>query len=493
MMPSETAPRASAPAQALVAAFALVGVYLLWASLPWPLIHDAPILHYIAQRIGAGDVPYRDVFDMNQPGAYLLHRAVIAVLGATDVAWRLFDLLWLALTAALAWAFVRPWGPASALGAAALFAVYHLAGGAWQAGQRDFVLCAFLLAGALGVAAWIESGARWPIVVGGLALGAGITLKPHAGLFAVALAAVALAAASRTGRPWPDVALYGSALAVAPLAALAWLSARGGLDAWRAIVVDYLLPLYARLGQREDWAFWRVEVWYALGAAVVLSVATAARGRRLTWRHGIALLGLAYGVLHYVGQGKGWEYHLYPLGAFAAALAFSELDALVARRQRIAASVVGAVLVATVAFLGIRGAQTVDAAWIWDKERTVRLLVDDLRSRMVPGDRVQVLDTAEGGMHALLRLGAPSATRFIYDFHFFHDVDHPTIQQLRGELVRELAAQPPRFVVVFDRGWPSGTLDRLAGFPALSHLLEERYAVVQRRPGYVILEQRRRR
>jgi len=37
-------------------------------------------------------------------------------------------------------------GRAAAVGAGLMFALYHLAGGAWQAGQRDFLLCAFLLA-----------------------------------------------------------------------------------------------------------------------------------------------------------------------------------------------------------------------------------------------------------------------------------------------------------------------------------------------------------
>ncbi|MBI1734633.1 MAG: glycosyltransferase family 39 protein [Candidatus Rokubacteria bacterium] len=493
-MPSDTPPRASTAAQALVAGFALVGVYLLWASLPWPLIHDAPILHYIARRIAAGAVPYRDVFDMNQPGVYLLHRAVVAVFGDTDFAWRLFDVGWLALTGALLWAFARPWGPVAAAGSAALFAVYHLAGGAWQAGQRDFVLCAFLLAGALGVAGWLDaaSGARWRLAVAGLALGAGVTLKPHALLFALALGLLALAAGSRLARPLRDLVLYAAGLVAPPLVVLAWLAARGALGAWGAIVVDYLVPLYARLGRPDDWQFWRVEVWIALGAAVVLSVATAAWGRRLTWRHGIALLGVAYGLVHYVGQRKGWEYHLYPLAVFAAVLAFSEVDRLLAGRRFVPGGLVAAALVATVVLLGVRGVQTSEADWIWDKERTVRLLVDDLRSRMAPGDRVQVLDTAEGGIHALLRLGAAQATRFIYDFHFFHDVDHPTIQRLRSDFMRELTAQPPRFVVVFEHGWPSGRLDRVGRFPALSRFLEEGYGVVQRRPAYVILEKRQR-
>ena len=60
--------------------------WLAWRSLGWPLIHDAPIMHYVAWLIAQGLVPYRDAFDMNLPGVYLIHGAVLAVGGASDLA-----------------------------------------------------------------------------------------------------------------------------------------------------------------------------------------------------------------------------------------------------------------------------------------------------------------------------------------------------------------------------------------------------------------------
>ena len=60
--------------------------WLAWQSRGWPLIHDAPIMHYIAWLIAEGAVPYRDAFDMNLPGAYLIHLGVLAVGGAGDLA-----------------------------------------------------------------------------------------------------------------------------------------------------------------------------------------------------------------------------------------------------------------------------------------------------------------------------------------------------------------------------------------------------------------------
>jgi hypothetical protein len=60
---------------------AAVCAWLAWRSLGWPLIHDASIMLYIAWLIGEGAVPYRDAFDMNPPGVYLIHWAILSIGG----------------------------------------------------------------------------------------------------------------------------------------------------------------------------------------------------------------------------------------------------------------------------------------------------------------------------------------------------------------------------------------------------------------------------
>ncbi|HZN25230.1 MAG TPA: transketolase C-terminal domain-containing protein, partial [Burkholderiales bacterium] len=142
------------------------------------------------------------------------------------------------------------------------------------------------------------------------------------------------------------------------------------------------------------------------------------------------------------------EYHLYPLAAFASVLAFSEVEALVARRRVVLGGLVALSLLASGATLARRGHDTVAAGWVRDKEAVVTSLVDDLARRWTAADTIQVLDTTEGGVHALLRLGAQTPTRFLYDFHFFHDVRHPTIRGLRDELVRDLAARHDLLVTI---------------------------------------------
>ncbi|HEY3067690.1 MAG TPA: hypothetical protein VGL09_18015 [Methylomirabilota bacterium] len=489
---------------AVVAVFAVVTARLLVRSLGWPLVHDAPVMHYIAWRIGEGAVPYRDLFDMNFPGTYLVHLAVLRVLGTGDAGWRVFDLAWLAAAAALLAVFARPWGALPAIGAALCFAAYHLAGGSWNAGQRDFLLCPFLIAGAVGVALWAErprathDADQRSLQLAGLAVGAGMTIKPHVAGFALGLAVVVVVTAVRSGGGVAtSLASFLVPIAVAPVAVIVWIASVGGLRAWRDVVVEYLVPLYSRLGRAEPWTVDRWHLWVPLGGAVAISVVSAVSQRRFTVRHAVAALGVGYGGFHFLVQGKHWEYHLYPLAAFAALLAFAELDALArgdvsARPRRAPAIALGLVLTALALALSVKGVDASEAPWARDKVRRAEAVVRDLEPLLGPGDTVQVLDTTDGGLHTLLRLHVREPTRFLYDFHFFHDTASPVVRALRGELMRDLRAHPPRAIVVFERGWPRGGYERLDGFPELASFVREAYRPVAGGDGYMVHAQRHR-
>ncbi len=480
-------------------ASALLLAYLIWASRAWPLIHDAPLMHYIAWLITQGGVPYRDAFDMNLPGVYLLHLAVLRVGGPGDLAWRLFDLAWLAATCTLLWSYCRPTSDAVAAGAGAmLFGLYHLSGGAWRAGQRDFLLCLFLLAGAYGVARGLEQpDGRLALLAGGLALGGGMTVKPHAGLFWLACAVVAAAGARRAGHSaWRAGALVLSGGLVVPALVFGWLAGRGGLVPFVAVLTGYVLPLYSQVGRvsvlgATRWHAWGRASFGLLGGLGLLGLRAAAR----PWspRLVLAALGALYGAAHFALQGKGWEYQLYPLALFLCALA----PASVARRgagpvswriglggaRRAVALAAWALLVLV---LGAKGVEAREPAWVAEKARRVDALTRDLAPLVQPGQTVQVLDTTAGGIHALLRLELRQPTRFIYDFHFFHHQDDPRIRALRAELMAGLAAHPPAAVVVLEESWPELGYGRLAMFPELAQALEHAFPLAVTGPGYRI-------
>jgi hypothetical protein len=470
----------------LVAALAALALYLAWHSRSWPLIHDAPLMHYVAWLIGEGAAPYRDIFDMNTPGAYLVHLAALRTLGGGDLAWRAFDLGWLLLTSGALAAYAWPFGTGPALVAALLFAVYHLAGGPWLAGQRDFFVCALLIAGA----ALVASGRSLPrLALGGVLLGAAVTIKPIAAVFLVVVAVTAAVGAARAGRAWWSAALavVGGG-AVAPLACGAWLAWIGAMPDFLVTQREYVLPLYSRLARVSPWTalgWWPYgrPVWMLLAVLTSVLAVTAAGDQRKI----LALAGVAYGAVHFVIQGKGWEYHLYPLGAFACLAAGMALAAAGPARW----TAVAALALLTVT-LGLKGVQERYPAWIAAKEARAERLTAELRTRVAPPETVQVLDTGDVGIHALYALGLRQPTRFIYDFHFLHDEDTLFIQRLRAELMAALAATPPALIVVLEQGWPPSGYERHRRFPELQARLDAAYRLDHDGDGFRIYAKRAR-
>ena len=467
-----------------------MAVRLAWLSRDWPLVHDAPLMHYIAWRLLEGAAPYRDVFDMNFPGVYAAHALLLVTLGEGDRAFRAFDLGAVVVTGAGLVVALRGSGRWGGLAAAALFALYHLAGGPWLAGQRELLLCACLAWAAAGVIAAASARDRarvgW-LSVGALALGGAVWIKPHAGILGIPLAGWAWGAHPRSARARGLVAV-GAGFALPAMVAVAWLAWTGGLGAFLDITLRYLIPLYSRLGRSDllhelaarDYGapvLMGLAVWAILGAAALL-------GTRRRGLFAVLATGLAYGVLHFWAQGRGWEYHLYPLALFASAIGGAGLGAAAADDRRALTTALALVLALTAGSLSAKGQRNLHPAWIAQKMERVGRLTASLRPLIAAGGTVQVLDTAEGGAHALLRLHARQPSRLLYDFPLYHDVGHPYVQRLRAELMDALRAHPPAAVVVFERGWPEGGYERVTGFPDLERWLREHYRLDEEGDGY---------
>jgi len=282
-----------------------------------------------------------------------------------------------------------------------------------------------------------------------------------------------------------------------PALVFGWLAWRGGFEPFVAILTGYVLPLYGHVGRVS---VMQAFTWYAYGRllwgllailgllAVLGPVPEGARARRA-----LALLGAGYGWLHFWAQGKGWEYHLYPLALFVCALVPFALVRLSSRRSLAPALRRWASLTvfsAAVVVLGFKGVDALDAPWIADKAQRVEALTHDLARLVPPGGTVQVMDVTAGGIQALLRLGIREPTRFIYDFHFFHDVADPRIQALGREFVSGLETAPPAAIVVMLDSWNRPGYDRLREVPGLEALLDHAYVLAVEGDGYRIYEKR---
>lgn len=188
------------------------------------------------------------------------------------------------------------------------------------------------------------------------------------------------------------LAIYAAAAALVPLAIVGWLAAAGALEAWRDLVRDYLVPVYTSLRPASRWEIYRPQAWAPIAVGVTLSVTSTLARRALTVRHVVAMLGVAYGVFHYVVQGKGWDYHLYRLVAFAAVALFAELEAALAWRPLAVGVPLVACCLTAAALLGARGIDAVPMYFASAKITHVRYVVggsrpDHAARRSRPGAR----------------------------------------------------------------------------------------------------------
>ena len=465
---------------AIVLVLAFVTLYeirLLAISWNWRLLHDAPLMHYVSWRILHGAIPYKDLFDMNFPGTYACHMAVLAVLGKSDLAWRITDLAFLAAAVGLAAAFCRKAGRLSAVAVVCFFSAYHLRYGAPGMGQRDFLILPFLMGGVYGVTAFLEDPRRrWALFAGALAVGFAATIKPIPAFLAAMLGAWMLWE-MRT-QSWKSIgaaaAIWCAGFLVAPLAAIGWLASLGVLGTMVDLQADFVGPVYSKINDLPPGRLVSLALPILLVVAFTWPYRLWALGR-LDLRRKALLISFFYGLVHFFGQRKGWDYHANPMAYFGILLAMYGLDG--ERRLPTVArwgSLVG--LLAAVFFLVPYYPQATGSS------QTVDALAADLRRRLQPGDRVQVVDTTAGAIHALFIDDAVLATRFLYEFPLRENLYPPELTGLcdryKAEFMAELEAASPRLVVVMEKSWAEVGYDRLDSFPAFVAWLDRGYRTI---------------
>jgi len=492
-------------------AIALVGALVLsLLTLGSPRVHDVALMEYMAWLFRNGLTPYRDVFDMNFPGTYLLHMGSQSVFGVSDLAVQAANLVIILIAAAAIWRLGSAWQTESRATAIFLLVAGHVfVGGAYDAMERDWVMGALYLAVlalvAPGRSRTGEVAEGGPPVstlcVAGLLGGFTVTMKPQGALILVAVPLVLAVAFSRRGRQLArDTAIVWGAALVSIGAVFSWVLATGGFSAWTAIIRTYL-PLYSLL---DGNGIPRDSLWVAAGSslvkllqpsivllliAVVVSWLLVGRGLQGARRSSalVLLVAIVVGLLHAWSGFKLWRYHFAPFQmaalTFIGLMAFETGERILERvrlskraRVRLPQAAFSFVVIALVV-LGILSPPGQAASVREIEVRTVEA-AEFMRSLKQPGDRVQILDTYEAGMNTALRAELKPATRFVYDFHFFHNESDPAIVSLRQEFVESFDANQPRFVLLVKTSWGArSSIEALDRFPELSERLRLNYTI----------------
>jgi hypothetical protein len=460
----------------LAVGLAVFVVRTLW----WPFVYDAALIRYANFLMAHHLAPYRDIQDYNLPGSYFFDWLVTHTLGFSALAWRVYDLLLLTLAGIAMYRITRPYSRFAGLFAAMLFACFHARDGVEQSGQRDLLIVVLVLLG-LSFAQGKRRTLR--LFLFGLCIGLAATVKPMA-IVALPLLWLLPEADDPTARQnlWRSIGVVFGGFLIAPLAALVWLWRMHVVAAfWRTLTV--YLPFHAHLGHLGFWPLLTRCITASHGTLLVLALLLAFTdaGRELRRLRIFLGAGMAYGLISYFAQGKGYPDHRYPFAAFLFLFAAVEFThALRSPGYRRVAGVVGLLFATVLSVLSLQRALREH----WPGEQVASLTHDlnALGGHALSGS-VQCLDTVDGCIETLDAMQLVQSTGFVYDEFLFAAPSTMTTQQaaaqksLRREILAKLQSNLPQVIVAMPRLFPSGPdhYAKLGLWPAMETLLDRCY------------------
>ena len=455
----------------------------------WPLVGDAPLMHYVVLLMDHGKVPYRDIVDINMPGTYALEWGAIHLLGPGAAGWRVFDFGLMAVCLGAMLVITWPVDWLIGLFAGALFALIHLRDGPANTGQRDLMMTTMLLVACAFLFYAVRRERAWAVVGFGVFAGAAMLIKPSGLLFAVAFAGVLVWRLWELKLPWGRY-LAGAVLGFAvPVAVTAgWLLAHGALGDFVAANRG-LVAYHASLGRRPLVALMvgSFPTLLLLVAVPAVPLFVAARSWR-TWWGRVFVAGVVLGAASYVVQGKGFPYHRYPTEAFLLLLCgwllVTGLQAQGWMRWAAAVGLVGGALWLAPS-----------SAWIavhydWRNQEFNQLLEADLRALDAEklggaglNGRVQCVDMTSGCLNTLYNMNLVESTGYLYDCYLFQPEQTAVSEAYREGFWKAMEANPPQVMVVTDQEcFLLGHSWRLPlRWPQFAELLQTKYRLVEQR------------
>jgi hypothetical protein len=454
-----------------------------YESAQMPLFLDAPLMHFIAQQIvDRGVVPYRDVIDMNGPVTLIVHTFLYRVFGSGDTPWQVFCFLltlWSAgICLYLGWSAHRR-RQLFLLFFVSIFIVYLAIPLFFQAGQRDWLgACLVLSAVAFVLKEPLQKqGVSW--FLAGLFLGLAIGVKPNFALFCLPFLVFGASkkAPALPHHPWLRLLYWIWGVSVGCLLSF------GAVEDWFEMML-YNATEYRTIGRLPLSKIFINFLWTSASAFLAASLFFILPLYRFEKSVIVFLLLLVTaGVLHYFTQGRGYEYHAFPMLLLAAASIAFSLKPPFHDGSRLA-------------LLGVLVLCLQLAVKLYDpfEERPITRHFIDARQQQItqmkqwmtslpPEVRIQPLDTTGGVVHAMLLAGRPLASPLMYDFMLFEG-SAAAQAHFRQKVWQGLTAPQSR-VAIFatNEGWPferkKNGYARHQRWPALVQLLETQYRKVQ--------------
>jgi hypothetical protein len=449
-------------------------------TIHWPLVGDASLMHYVAFLMDHGMSPYRDIVDMNMPGAILTEFAVIHTFGAGSLAWRVFDLslIGTAILAMVAIAWPVDWS--AGIFAGTLLGLIHGSDGIFDMGQRDFVVAVLLLISyaALFRARRAES-PRWMLVFG-VCAGIAVAIKPTFLLFFPANMAALIFVQRRQGISSAKSSYYATAGFFLPLVGITLQLYRDHSVVAFLGVVKGVMLYHAGLARRPLGFLLVHSVSPLLPLLLLWAVSVPLlRNQRDKWERAALSLGVLCGLISYVVQAKGYPYQRYPV--IALLLLLMAIDFGGALRTAGLPRIVGLIGIAFGILVLAPRSTWLAVHYDWRNTEFLSDLgndLDHLGGSALSG-QVQCIDTIGGCYDALYQARLVQSNGFLYDEFLFGPERRGIVAASRRRFWDEVHTHPPSVIIVTDGLFPSGPgkFEKLALWPEFNDYLRNEYSL----------------
>ncbi len=257
-------------------------------------------------------LPYLGSWDHNFPGIVFVHWASIALFGASDFGFRMFDYLVHIAMAGFYYRVLRTWLSQRTSVIAVLIFVLYYASGQWGlAGQRD-TYAAFLLLGAVWAFIKLRNDTKYTgllALIAGILCGATFLMRPTYVFFAITFLILLLGLPNKIRMI--SFYLVGCALPIVAFL-LPYVLIKDGLVQVYDTIIRFNLDVYSEVSVPINlWSRGRAPIFiFAL-----LGLFVALRQRPLTRNHGdrtMFLLLAASALISPIMMGKYFTYHFEP-------------------------------------------------------------------------------------------------------------------------------------------------------------------------------------
>lgn len=466
----------------LILTFTFVMLWFVMYSWRWPLIWDMQVMHYVSFLMDRGWAPYRQIWDMNMPGAYLFEQWALHLFGNSDMGWRLWDFTLCGVLTAGAVSIARPYDWVAGFVAAGSFILIHGAEGPENAGQREQVIATLLVVGTALLFESVRRRRAYPMFFFGLAVTLAATIKPTVAVFGPPALLFALRQLRREGVRAQAYVLW--ALGGGAVAGLLVLRLLVHFDSMGAFVhlLREAVPHYAGITHPAWWKMlaWTLQSSLWLYIAFVLLALGFTAHRLWNWEQTTLLLGIATGLVNFYVQHKGFFIHRYTTIVFV--FLWATIQLVPALRSRGAARVFAFAALAVLLLNLPRNLQRIRTQPNYDYFSSD--LEGDLE-RLGPNrlqGKVQCLDIVDGCLNALFHLQIVQSTGSTGDLLLFLQ-PAGAVLEARTRFLQAVNRDPPEVYVLsnWEFGGTTRTYHKIDAWPAFREMLATQYVLVSQR------------